>query len=200
MTGYTEEELKNKDCRILNCTGCKLLAQGEKDKWCMLFSKGRVRDKKCLITHKDRRTIHLMKSGTVLKDSDGEIVGVVETLTDISQVMRQQQEIKNLRQTFHLDDGYHGIMGKSEVMRNLFELIDNLSYTNAPVMISGESGTGKELVAHAIHYNSGRADGPFIKVACAALPETLLESELFGYRKGAFTGADKDKVGLGQGR
>ncbi len=195
LTGYTEEELKSKDCRILNCTGCKILARGEKEKWCKLFSKGQVLDKKCLITHKDRRTIHLMKSGTVLRDSDGEIVGVVETLTDISQVIRQQQEIKTLRQTFHLDDGYHGIVGKSLVMLNLFELIENVSHTYAPVMISGESGTGKELVARAIHEAGPRRDRPFIKVNCAALNDNLLESELFGHVKGAFTGADRNRIG-----
>lgn len=195
LTGYTEAELKAKDCRILNCTGCKIIAKGEKEKWCKLFSKGRVLDKKCLITHKDRRTVHLMKSGTVLRDPDGEIVGVVETLTDISQIIRQQQEIKSLRQTFHLDDGYHGIMGKSPIMKNLFELIENVSHTYAPVMISGESGTGKELVARAIHEAGPRKDKPFIKVNCAALNDSLLESELFGHVKGAFTGADRNRIG-----
>jgi len=195
LTGYTEEELKSKDCRVLNCTGCKILALGEKEKWCKLFSKGRVLDKKCLITNKDRRTVHLMKSGTVLRDDDGEIVGVVETLTDMSQIIRQQQEIKSLRQTFHLDDGYHGIMGKSPVMQNLFELIENVSQTYAPVMILGESGTGKELVARAIHEAGPRKDEPFIKVNCAALNDNLLESELFGHVKGAFTGADRNRIG-----
>ncbi|MBC2714361.1 MAG: sigma 54-interacting transcriptional regulator [Desulfobacteraceae bacterium] len=195
LTGYTAAELKGKDCRILNCTGCKIIATGEKEKWCTLFSKGQVRDKKCLITHKDRRTVHLMKSGTVLRDPNGEIVGVVEILTDISQIIRQQQEIKNLRQTFHLSDGYHGIMGKSPVLHNLFELIENVSQTFAPVMIQGESGTGKELVARAIHEAGPRRDCPFIKVNCAALNDNLLESELFGHVKGAFTGADRNRIG-----
>jgi two-component system response regulator HydG len=195
MTGYSEKELQEKDCRILNCTGCKIFAKGPGEKWCKLFSKGQVQAKKCLLTHKDRRTVHLMKSGTVLKDEEGEIVGVVETLTDISQVIRQQQEIKTLRQTFHLDDGYHGIMGKSPVMQNLFELIENVSLTFAPVMISGESGTGKELVARAIHEAGPRKDKTFIKVNCAALNDNLLESELFGHVKGAFTGADRNRIG-----
>jgi PAS domain S-box-containing protein len=195
MTGYSEEELKKRDCRVLNCTGCKIYANGPGVNWCKLFSKGQVRDKKCLLTHKDRRTMHLLKSGTVLKDDAGEIVGVVETLTDISQVIRQQQEIKALRQTFHLDDGYHGIMGKSPVMQNLFELIENVSLTFAPVLISGESGTGKELVARAIHEAGPRRGKPFIKVNCAALNDSLLESELFGHVKGAFTGADRNRIG-----
>ena len=195
LTGYSEAELKNKDCRVLNCTGCKIYAQGPGEKWCKLFSRGQVRDKKCLMTHKDRRTVHVLKSGTVLRDNDNQIVGVVETLTDISQLIRQQQEIESLRKTYHLDDGYHGIMGKSSVMLNLFELIDNVSNTNAPVMISGESGTGKELVARAIHEAGPRRNKPFIKVNCAALNDNLLESELFGHIKGAFTGADRNRTG-----
>jgi PAS domain S-box-containing protein len=195
MTGYTEAELKNKDCRILNCTGCKMFAEGPKEKWCKFFSVGKIRDRKCLITHKDRRTVHILKSATVLRDESGEIVGAVETLTDVSPIIRKEQEIKTLRQTFQLDDGYHGIIGKSNVMQNLFELIENVSQSAAPVMIQGESGTGKELVARAIHEAGSRRDKPFIKVNCAALNENLLESELFGHVKGAFTGADRDRTG-----
>jgi two-component system response regulator HydG len=195
MTGYTEEELKNKDCRILNCTGCKMIGQGPKEKWCKFFSVGKTRDKKCLMTHKDRRTVHILKSATVLRDEAGEIIGAVETLTDVSPIIRKEQEIKTLRQTFQLDDGYHGIVGKSHLMQNLFELIENVSQSAAPVMIQGESGTGKELVARAIHEAGTRKDKPFIKVNCAALNENLLESELFGHVKGAFTGADRDRIG-----
>jgi transcriptional regulator with PAS, ATPase and Fis domain len=148
-----------------------------------------------LITHKDRRTVHIIKSATVLHNKDGEIIGAVETLTDVSQMVRQQQEIESLRKTFHLDDGYHGILGKSIVMQNLFELIDNVAQSDAPVMILGQSGTGKEMAARAIHQASVRRDKPFVKVNCAALNENLLESELFGHVKGAYTGADRTRIG-----
>jgi PAS domain S-box-containing protein len=195
LTGYTEDDLKGKDCRVLNCTGCRVFDKGEKDVWCNLFLKGHVRDKSCMITRKDGRAVHLLKSGTVLKNHKGGIVGVVETLTDMSQIIRQQQEIQTLRQTFHLDDGYHGIMGKSPVMRNLFELIEIVSSAEAPVIIQGDSGTGKELVARAIHEAGPRKGKPFIKVNCAALNDSLLESELFGHVKGAFTGADRNRIG-----
>jgi len=80
-------------------------------------------------------------------------------------------------------------------MRQVYEHIAQVAHTNTTVLVRGESGTGKELIAHAIHYNSPRAQKPFIKVNCAALPETLIESELFGYEKGAFTGADALKKG-----
>jgi Nif-specific regulatory protein len=80
-------------------------------------------------------------------------------------------------------------------MRQVYEQVAQVAQTNTTVLIRGESGTGKELIAHAIHYNSPRAKKPFVKVSCAALPETLIESELFGYEKGAFTGARAQKKG-----
>jgi two-component system response regulator HydG len=195
LTGYSSEELTGKSCRILNCTGCKIKGGGPGEAWCKLFWVGKSKNKKCLITHKDRRTVHIIKSATVLHDKDGQIIGAVETLTDISQMVRQQQEIVSLRKTYHLDDGYYGILGKSVVMQNLFELIDNVAQSDAPVMIQGQSGTGKEMVARAIHQASVRRDKPFVKVNCAALNENLLESELFGHIKGAYTGADRTRIG-----
>lgn len=87
------------------------------------------------------------------------------------------------------------IIGTSNPMRQVFEQITQVARTNTTVILRGESGTGKELIAHAIHYNSHRANAPFIKVSCAAIPETLLEAELFGYEKGAFTGASNKKKG-----
>lgn len=195
ITGYTARELEGRTCRILNCTGCKFIGEGPGENWCRMFSVGTVRDKKCLITKKDRRTVHILKSARVLRDENGEMIGAVETLTDISQIIRQQREIRSLRQTYKLDEGFHGILGKSPVMVNLFEMIDNVAQSDAPVMITGESGTGKEMVARAVHEAGSRRDKPFIKVNCAALNENLLESELFGHVKGAFTGADRSRIG-----
>jgi two-component system, NtrC family, response regulator PilR len=92
--------------------------------------------------------------------------------------------------------GFENFIGKSEPMQKVFALIRQVSQASSTVLITGESGTGKELVARALHYNSPRKNGPFVTVNCGALPETLLESELFGYMKGAFTGAASNKQGL----
>jgi DNA-binding NtrC family response regulator len=89
----------------------------------------------------------------------------------------------------------YNFIGESPVIKRVFEIVNRVARTDSSVIIAGETGTGKELVAGAIHYNSHRASGPFVRVNCAALPEQLLESELFGFEKGAFTGADRTRIG-----
>src|SRR6266513_1369797 len=91
---------------------------------------------------------------------------------------------------------FGNIIGKSKKMHEVLELVESVAGSDANILIQGENGTGKELIANAIHYNSKRAKGPFIKINCAAIPKDLIESELFGYKKGAFTGAATDKEGL----
>jgi PAS domain S-box-containing protein len=195
MTGYSAEELVGKNCRTLNCTGCDVYGRGSGKEWCKLFVSGEVKAKKCLISDKERRAVHVVKNASVLKDPEGNILGAVETFSDISEIVRQRQEIASLRKSCHLEEGHHGLLGESQPMQYLFELIENVSQTVAPVLIHGPSGTGKELVARAIHEESPRHQKPFIKVNCAALNENLLESELFGHEKGAYTGADRTRIG-----
>lgn len=195
MTGYTAQELIGQSCRVLDCTGCRIIGKGLAEKWCGLFARGQVRAKKCLITNKDHRAVNIIKTAVILKDNEGKIIGAVETLTDMSNLVRQQNEILALRKTLHMEEGFHGLMGASSPMANLIELIESVALTDSPVMIAGESGTGKELVARAVHESSPRKDGPFIKINCAALNENLFESELFGHTKGAFTGANATRVG-----
>jgi two-component system response regulator HydG len=195
LTGYSAEELVGRNCRTLNCTGCELFGRGSGEQWCSLFVKGNVKAKKCLISKKDRRALHVVKNAAVLRDSEGRALGAVETFTDISEMVRQQHEIETLRKSCRLEEVHHGLLGESPPMLRLFELIENVSQTDAPVCIHGQSGTGKELVARAIHEESPRKDKPFIKVNCAALNVNLLESELFGHEKGAYTGADRTRIG-----
>jgi len=107
-----------------------------------------------------------------------------------------RREISRLRQEVHKEYSFHQILGKSKLMREVFDLIRRVADSPTNVLITGESGTGKELVAKAIHYNSERRNAPFVPVNCAAIPDALLESELFGHVKGAFTDAKGDKRGL----
>jgi two-component system response regulator GlrR len=109
---------------------------------------------------------------------------------------RLSVEVKKLRGIIKERYGFDNIVGKSEKMKTVLELVTQAAETDSVVYISGESGTGKELIAKNLHLASPRRDGPFVPINCAAIPETLLESELFGYEKGAFTGASKAKKGL----
>jgi len=108
---------------------------------------------------------------------------------------RLVDENTHLRQELRERYGFSNLIGSSGPMRQIFEQVAQVAGTNTTVLIRGESGTGKELIAHAIHYSSLRAKKPFVKVSCAALPDSLIESELFGYEKGAFTGAETRKKG-----
>jgi len=195
LTGYRADELVGRSCRMLGCTGCEIIGKGFAEKWCGLFAKGDVRAKKCQIINKEHRTVDIIKNATILRDDKKQIIGALETLADMSDIVRQQMEIRSLRKSLHMEEGYYGLIGKSPPMQNLFELIENVACTDSPVMIHGESGTGKELVARSIHEASTRREKPFVKFNCAALNENLLESELFGHIKGAYTGADKTRIG-----
>ncbi|MEZ5347018.1 MAG: sigma-54 dependent transcriptional regulator [Pyrinomonadaceae bacterium] len=108
----------------------------------------------------------------------------------------QANQIKELRGKLTNVTSYKGIIGGSKAMQNIYELIENVADSDANILILGESGTGKEVIANAIHYKSHRMKNPFVKVNCSALPKELIESQLFGHVKGAFTGANKNKDGL----
>lgn len=107
-----------------------------------------------------------------------------------------RQENRELKEVIRAQGRFEGLIGRSESMRHIFEMIRRVAPAKTPVLILGESGTGKEMVAKAIHAHSGRASGPFVALNCAALPEHLLESALFGHRRGAFTGATEHHEGL----
>jgi DNA-binding NtrC family response regulator len=107
-----------------------------------------------------------------------------------------KKEVLRLKKEVESRYDFHHLIGRSPSMQRVYDLIERISDSSSNVLITGESGTGKELVSKAIHYNGVRKEGPFVAVNCAAIPETLLESELFGYKKGAFTDAKTDKKGL----
>jgi two-component system, NtrC family, response regulator AtoC len=123
-------------------------------------------------------------------------------IDELKLVVAKALEVENLKATVQRLEhevkerySFQNIIGKGQVIQNIFALIERIADTNATVLIQGESGTGKELVARALHYSSNRKNNPFIQVNCAALPESLLESELFGHEKGAFTGAIAQRQG-----
>ncbi|MFH1747288.1 MAG: sigma 54-interacting transcriptional regulator, partial [Planctomycetota bacterium] len=127
-------------------------------------------------------------SAAPLRDADGKTIGGVETFRDLSLVEELRKELEG-KYTFA------DIVGRSPAMRQLFDLLPQIAESNSTVLIEGASGTGKELVARAIHDLSARRDKRFVAINCGALPDTLLESELFGYKAGAFTDARRDKPG-----
>jgi DNA-binding NtrC family response regulator len=108
---------------------------------------------------------------------------------------RLSEENRYLRQRLGMRPKFANFVGQDHKVKKIFEIIEAIADTKTTVMITGESGTGKTLIARAIHYNSSRRNGPFVEVSCGALPETLLESELFGHVEGSFTGATSDKIG-----
>jgi DNA-binding NtrC family response regulator len=122
--------------------------------------------------------------------------GLVGVLQNAFERMRERAEHQQLKEQVRGQYSFANVVGQSKAMKDLFELIESVAASEANILIEGENGTGKELIANAIHHHSGRVRGPFIKINCAAIPHDLIESELFGYRKGAFTGATVDKVGL----
>jgi PAS domain S-box-containing protein len=195
ITGYSKEDVIGRQCIMLDTDTCVVPTESGKQKKCSLFETGRVTKRKCQIRAKDGRIVYLLKNAVVLKDCDGKIIGAVEAMTDITSLYIKEMELEELRQELQGEYGFVGLIGTSPAMHRLFEQIRNAALSEAPVIICGESGTGKELVAEAIHKLSRRSNGPFIKVNCAALNEYLLESELFGHVKGAFTGAMKDRQG-----
>ena len=195
MTGYAKEELIGKSCTILNCNICEIARERKGEKWCSLFRIGTVSMRRCALLRKNGSYVQVLKNASLLKDTDGSVMGAVETMTDITELIEKDTQLEAFRRKLRTEDGFHGILGASAPMQQVFDLISNASNADAPVIVYGDSGTGKELVAKAIHETGSRKEGPYVKVNCAALTESLLESELFGHVKGAFTGAYRGREG-----
>jgi len=147
-----------------------------------------VINRSAFIVDGEGRRIPVSVSTALLKDDGGRIIGGAETFRDLSVVEELKRELEG---RFQVGD----LISRSPLMRRIFDILPQVAASGSTVLIQGETGTGKELLARAVHGMSPRADGPFIAVNCGALPDTLLESELFGYKAGAFTGASKDKPG-----
>ncbi len=136
----------------------------------------------------DRQLFPIRVTTAPVRDIDGKIAGFIETIEDL----RVSSKLAAKKSSAY---SFANIIGRSLQMEKIFQILPVLAQSDASILVTGETGTGKDLVAEAIHQTSERASGPFIKINCGALPETLLESELFGHQKGAFTGAVENKPG-----
>ncbi|MFO7973708.1 MAG: sigma 54-interacting transcriptional regulator [Candidatus Hydrogenedentota bacterium] len=195
ITGYSPAEAIGRNCAFLNdgcrCDHCDHLPPFT----CDLFEVESVDKAETVIRNCDGEEVHVVAAGRVLRGDDREPIGAVITLTDITSLRHLETEMNQLRREVTGRFEFHNIVGKSPQMREIFNLVELAAASPVTVLITGETGTGKEIVAKAIHYHSERKDGPLVRVNCSALSESLLESELFGHAKGAFTGAIRDHAG-----
>jgi PAS domain S-box-containing protein len=185
ISGFQREEVIGKPGALLMghgpADGASLLKQAVED--------GKARsNKKGVLTTKDRKIIPIRANYMALRNEQGHVIGGLATVQDLSLIDQLQRAITS-KYTFG------DMIGKDPAIQKVFDIVPVIAESDATVLIEGATGTGKDLLAKVIHNASRRAKKPMVKVNCAALPDNLLESEMFGYVKGAFTGADKDKPG-----
>ncbi|MCF8128393.1 MAG: sigma 54-interacting transcriptional regulator [Deltaproteobacteria bacterium] len=194
ITGYSATEAIGKSCMFLSFSRCFSNTCPTGINQCGILKQSAVDAKECFLRHKGGHDVPVVKSARTVREKDS-IRGVVETVTDMTELQKARRKAEEAR--FRLGElhRFENIIGKSHLMQEVFSALKAVAGSEATVLIQGESGTGKELAAGAIHYNSERNSGPFVSVNCSALSESLLESELFGHVKGAFTGAARDRSG-----
>jgi len=184
LTGYSLQEARGIACHnIIRSRVCI--------KSCPLAQMTRDSEPFCAqsdLVNREHQRIPIRITFAPLTDTDGNLTGFLESIEDI-------RAMKAIGDNVARGFGFSEIIGKSARMTKVFQMLPLIAQNDSSVLITGETGTGKDLVAEAIHESSNRAKGPFIKINCGALPETLLESELFGHQKGAFTGAVENKPG-----
>jgi two-component system, NtrC family, response regulator HydG len=195
MTGFKKDEITGRACTELSCDACEMALEKTDHGWCSLFYEEFKKKCRCNIVKKDGSFLPVLKNASVLRDDNGDIIGAVETLTDISELVELDRKVHQLERQYDVEGKFSGLVGSSASMQNVFKIILKAAESSSPVIIFGESGTGKELVARAIHMNGSRKNGPYVQVNCAALNESLIESELFGHTKGSFTGAYNHRIG-----
>lgn len=185
ITGFSKEEVLGKECsRVFRAAVCREHCPVDR----ALSCGHPYRDVRVAIRNKGNEVVHLVVNAAPLYDQHGHIIGGLETFRDVSQNWWMQEELER-----HY--GYTNIVGRSDAMMRVYEVMGSLLGTDTTVLIQGESGTGKELIARALHFHGPRKEKPFVAINCSALPEGILESELFGHVKGAFTGAIRDHIG-----
>jgi len=195
ITGYTKEEAQNRQCTFIHFSSCpeNSCPTGMHDCGILNSESGFARE--CVLESKSGNEIPVLKRAKAIRDEKGELTVIVETVTDLRELKRAREKALKAQNQLEIKSGLKNIVGISPAMEDVYTKIKMAAESEANVLISGESGTGKELAASAIHFLSSRKEEPFVSVNCAALPESLLESELFGHVKGSFTGAFKNRKG-----
>ncbi len=191
ITGFLTKEAIGKPCMDIFCGGgnidrTKCIADCTMK---MAVAEGKPITRKKKIVNKTGEVLTISSTATILHDLNGRPIGGMSTFVDITDFERLKEECQGRQYILG------NIVGKSAKMIEIYELVDSISESRTNVLILGETGTGKGLIAHAVHFSSIYRKGPFIHVNCASLPENLLESELFGHVRGAFTGAINDHQG-----
>ncbi len=196
ITGYPSRDVIGKPCTLLegpNCKGFGTLAE-------LLRTPQQVPsgicNQECKVMSKEGAELYIHGNVRLMFDAAGAVAGAVGTFTDLTEFVRANEKIAILERQATVEGAFEQLVGTSREMQDVFRRLKLAADSDVAVLITGESGTGKELAAQAIHARSARRDRPFLAINCSALPETLLESELFGHVKGAFTGAVQDKLGL----
>lgn len=198
ITGYSSQDVLGKSCHILegqNCKGFRILTDYLANPTPYPWG---ICNQECKVLGKDGRELYLFGNVSVIRDEQGQVAGAVGTFTDLTAFILNNQKIAVLEEQAKSREAFQQLIGKSPAMQEVFRRLRLAAHSDVTVLLTGESGTGKELAARAIHTLSDRKDKPFFAINCSAIPETLLESELFGHVKGAFTGAIRDKIGIFQ--
>ena len=195
LTQYSADEVVGNTCDKLRMNICANQDPAVRKTFCPLLSGGDEGEVECEMRRKDGVLIPIMRKSRPVHDDKGKLIGAIEALVDVSLIKQARTEIRLLKHEIARRGKYGNLIGRSEQMRKLYDMIEIVARSDANVIIEGKTGTGKELVAKTIHAESVRSKNIFLAVNCGALPETLLEAELFGHKRGAFTGAIDDRAG-----
>jgi PAS domain S-box-containing protein len=195
LTQYRAEEVVGLLCNQLPVMMCAQQNEAVHRSFCPLLANGQCGEVECEIQRKDGTLIPVVRRSRPVYDEEGRLIGAIEALVDVSLIKKARTEIRVLRHEIAECGRYDGLIGCSQPMRRLYHMIQTVAQTDAPVVIEGETGTGKELVAKTLHQQSRREGNLFLALNCGAVPESLLEGELFGHKRGAFTGAVDDRAG-----
>lgn len=195
LTGYSSEEMLGASCESIQTRLHRAVDPEVRASLCP-FSAGREQwDEQCEIRRRDGTIVPVVRKARPVLDEAGQRIGGVQTMMDVRFIEEARQQIQKLQEQVARLGRFGRLIGSSPEMRKLYEAVSMVAQTDAAVVIEGETGTGKELIARTIHETGLRREGPFLGVNCGALPEGLIEAELFGHVKGAFTGASADRPG-----